>query len=223
MSKEPLDEDVSARVRRAEELVVHLIARMEIYHAHKETMAHSGLLVMLALLGGVISATPWPPRWVPHQLRIPLLSIVLSQRWVTFIGLLLLWLSLHIYIRWQLGYKREAAIIQAGAERALAEWVAREPRDSDLGKYSPKEGRYTCALWKTILDLVVIPFPRATIVLYKNFPKWLGDAIEQEEQDWKNWKKKKKTVINFISKGESLEWAGSCVIFFVMILRTFDC
>jgi hypothetical protein len=207
MSNESIDEDVSGRVNRAEKLVEGLIARMETYHAHKETMAHSGLLVMLALLGSVLNATSWPPQWV----GVPLLSEVLSKRCVAFIGLLFLWLLLHFYIRWQLRLKRDAAITQAGAEHALAEWVLLKPQNNDLGRYSPEK---ECTLLNKFADFL-IPWLRGTTVHYNNFPKWLGDAIKQEEEGWK---KKKWT-----SRGELLETAGSGFIFLVIILRTFHC
>jgi hypothetical protein len=87
------------RISRAEKLLEHLISENESYHNHKEIMAHAGLLVMLALCGGIISVKEWPPTWVPQ--------LHLSSEWVTFLLFFLLWLLLHIYIRWQLRHRRE--------------------------------------------------------------------------------------------------------------------
>jgi hypothetical protein len=181
---------------------------METSHGHKETMAHSGLAAMLALLGFVLSATSWPPEWVPR--------IVLCQRWVAFVGVFFLWGLLHVYMRWQLRLKRNATIIQAGAEHALAEWVFHEPQNDDLGRYAfPKKKQRTLpsrigAWMKAHIDFI-IPFPWATTVDYgkENFPKWLAKSIEQEERDWKRF-----------NKGEWLELAGSGVVFIRIIVRT---
>ena len=92
MPKESTEKDamqIDGRVDRSEKLVEHLIAEMEIYHSHKETMAHAGFLVMLALFGGILSTNVWPPGWVAG------LSLYLSPRWMTFLGFFFLWGLLH--------------------------------------------------------------------------------------------------------------------------------
>jgi len=185
--------EILGRVNRAEKLVEHLIAEMEIYHGHKETTAHV-----------------WPPDWVPG------LSLVLCPRRMAFLGLSVLWGLLHVYIRWQLRNRRAAAITQGGALRALAEWVAREPSNNDLERYSPEEKGCTLpraigARLATLLDYV-FPFPWATLhydVGKKNYPKWLGDALRQQEQDRTG-----------AIKGEWLVTIGSFFIFFVTAVRT---
>jgi len=177
--------EIHGRIGRAEKLVGHLIAEAETYHSHKETMAHAGLLVMLALLGGVLTANQWPPAWVP--------TLSLSPRCVAFFGLAFTWFLLHIYVRSQLRYKRAAAITQAAAFRALAEWVAREPSGDDVQRYAPEKEQSTStgavsARKARLLDYLdyVFPFPRASLHYdfgEKNFPKWLGDALKKQEED----------------------------------------
>lgn len=68
------------------------------YHDHKETMAHAALLVSLTLVAGIVSACPWPPSWAVN-LRV--------SRTVLMVGLI--WLGIHVYMRWQLRKRRHAA------------------------------------------------------------------------------------------------------------------
>lgn len=197
-----------ARVQRAQDLVDHLLSDTDSYHNHKESMAYAGLLAVLALAVGILSLDQWPPYWVPS------LHVSLSSRTVTFIAFTCLWLLGHIYIRWQLRYRRWAAITQGGALRALAEWVTRNPRPSDLHPYPKPSTRQSrlVAILSTVADFIV-PFPRATLhedVGKEYYPFWLGKAVRDQENDRTG-----------ATKGE---WFLTLVSFLVLVLvwvRTF--
>lgn len=63
--------ELRERVLRAEKLAEHLISEMDIYHAHKETMAHSALLVMIALFGTVLTLKELPTWVQPLSIVVP--------------------------------------------------------------------------------------------------------------------------------------------------------
>ena len=123
---------------------------------------------------------------------------------------------MHIYIRWQLRNRRCAAIIYGGALRALAEWVNREPSEDDLGKYNPKQNSPKIQVvivtrLTTLLDYI-IPFPYATLhqdVTNDKYPKWLAEAIQQQENDSTG-----------AIKAEWLVTLGSFVSFIAIAIRT---
>ena len=202
--------DIDGRVRRAEKLVDHLIAEMEIYHAHKENMAHAGLLVMLAVLGGILGLPKWPADWIPS------LSFFVPSRWTAFLGFFVLWGLLHVFIRWQLRNRRAAAITQAGAIRALVEWIDRAPISDDLSRYVPEATSVASpspgtTYWVTWLDWV-IPFPRPTLhpdVGKEDYPKWLGEALRQQEKGGTG-----------AIMGEWLVTLGSFFVLVVAVVRT---
>jgi len=141
------------RVERAQKFLDHLLPEMDSYHNHKESMAHAGLLIMLAIGGGILSLDAWPPKWIP-------LSLLGSSRYsVASFGTVLLLVLCHIYIRWQLRCRRAAAIMYNGALLALAEWVRREPTKEDLAPYCPQKTSISAEL-ASLLDYI-FPFPCA--------------------------------------------------------------
>jgi small-conductance mechanosensitive channel len=127
-----------------------LFARMShvhSYHDHKETMAHAAILVTLALAAGVLSATPWPPQWVP-TLRI-------SSKAVAFVAVVALWLLIHIYMRWQLRKRRVAAVYYAAILKVLRTWATNPPSAKELtpwGEPPPRVGKFD-----VFLDLMFWP------------------------------------------------------------------
>ncbi len=168
------------RMERARALLNHLLSEGDSYHNYKESMAHAGLLVILALAGGILSLKDWPPHWVaPFQ-------VYLSPKWIAFSAFGLLWVLGHIYIRWQLRNRRGAAITYGGALRALAESVPRDLGANDLRPYSKsdtQQGRLAAFL-STLADFI-FPFPRATLhedVGKEHYPSWLGKAIRDQER-----------------------------------------
>ena len=59
------------QIKRLTDLLVIRMSQMHSYHDHKETMAHAAMLVTLALVGALLSATSWPPTWVPAFCKYP--------------------------------------------------------------------------------------------------------------------------------------------------------
>lgn len=192
------------RVNRAEKLLDLLISNYESYHSHKETMAHAGLLVMLALCGGIISINNWPPTWIPQ--------LHLSANWVSFLLFFLLWLLLHIYIRWQLRNRRIAAVVQIGAYNAFIEWVSNDPKNDDLNLPSLQDdnSKGACGL-KTFFDHI-IPIPSATYNIHQNFifPNWVSEEINKQI------KKGAGSIF-----GEWLVTLGSFLVLIIVAIRSF--
>ena len=97
------------------------------YHHHKENMANAGFIVQLSLFGAVVSPKVWPPAWVEASIVAPATS--------TWLVYFILWMVLHVYIRWQLQNKRIAAIFIAGIQKALLDWLKSAPSSEDLQPY----------------------------------------------------------------------------------------
>lgn len=173
------DSEFQSRVSRATELLDHLITEHEVYHSHKETMAHSGLVVMLGLTAGLLSLEEWPPVWMP--------CVPISAKFVANSLLLSAWLLLHIYVRWQLLNRRAAALIQAGAFRALCEWTTRSPIMADL-RAGPSETADTHegSFLRTFIDHWVWPLGSAAPP-YDNdlshHPRWLADSLVAQARE----------------------------------------
>jgi hypothetical protein len=201
------------RVKRGEKLVEHLLSECDSYHNHKETMAHAALLVMMALSGGVLSLHPFPPLWVPP------LDIYIPSRWIAFLGFFLLWALIHVYIRWQLRNRRWAAVVYAGAFRAIGQWVQKDPAEEDLATYraTPRVpqgiGRCIAAKLSNVLDMLVIPFPRAGLpenITPEDYPAWVGKAVHEQDKKgtgaiWSEW----------------LITGGSFLLLVIVFVRTF--
>ena len=190
---------MDGRVDRAQKLLEHLLGEMDSYHNHKESMAYAGLLVMLAICGGILSFHEWPPKWIPTPFG-------LSNRSFTLICVFVLWLLGHIYIRWQLRYRRCAAITYNGALRALAEWVTREPTEEDC---APAFFRNPSSMAQ-FFDCL-FPLRRGTPILLRegiSFPAWLLNHIQQEANQIRP------------SLGEWLITIGNIFIFIIIASRT---
>ena len=100
--KEKETASLKERVERAEKFLEYLLSQADPYHNHKESMAYAGLLVMLAICGGVLSLHGWPPEWVPCG------AFGLSRHLLTLIGVGVLWFIVHLYIRWQFRHRKGA-------------------------------------------------------------------------------------------------------------------
>jgi len=114
-----------------EELAKELLAFKGQYHNHKESMAHAGLVVQIAIFSWIM-LNEWPPKWVP-----PFGSI--SNKLVAIIGLSLIWVLLILYILWQLRNRK----ISARQVNDLIKALAVEP---------PSECSREMRLYKTVMD-----------------------------------------------------------------------
>jgi hypothetical protein len=116
------------RINRVKQLLELRMSQMQSYHNHKETMAHAALLVALAVSGAIISTSPWPPSWVP--------SLSISNKVVAFLIVTLIWLLIHVYMRWQLRNRRVAAQYVACLLKVLRDWANTPPSEEDLKPYT---------------------------------------------------------------------------------------
>jgi hypothetical protein len=103
--------------------VAAALERFAEYHAHKEAMAYAGIAVYGAAAVTVLT-TSWPPgawTWHPNALAVAAFTA--------------LWLTMLVYLRFQLRRRRWAALRVAGCDRLLASWLpgapAQRPRKAD--------------------------------------------------------------------------------------------
>lgn len=76
----------------------------EIYHNHKEYMAYIGLGIELAFFGGFVAVECKKIReWEK------LINTVLDFEYALAIVVIVLWLFMHLFVRWQLIMRRDAA------------------------------------------------------------------------------------------------------------------
>jgi hypothetical protein len=130
---------------------------LSVYHNHKETMAHAAFLLQVALFGAIMSIDKWPPSWVPI-ISLPG-NYYLPSMTVAFLGFFLVWLIIHIFIRWQLRKRRWAAIQFAGIMRVIRKWINDPPTAEDL---KPYKGEKTTLSNFDLLDFLII-LPKAKI------------------------------------------------------------
>ena len=102
-NKDSNDENLSdTPPEHARKFVEMLRSHYAGYHNHKEIMAHAAVLLQIGLFAGIISMKHWPPSWVQPIYCIP-------KEWVAFIGYLLMWLLVLLYVNWQLRKRKKAA------------------------------------------------------------------------------------------------------------------
>ncbi|MHC4440198.1 MAG: hypothetical protein ACYS3S_22835, partial [Planctomycetota bacterium] len=131
MAKSSNTQNHDKLLTQVKELMLLRLSQMHSYHDHKETMAHAGLLVGLVLLGSVLGASSWPPSWVP-DIQIP-------ARFVAMFGVCLLWLLIHIYVRWQLRNRRVAALYTDSLLMLLRKWTYKKPSQDQLKQYQNED------------------------------------------------------------------------------------
>ena len=193
----------STRIERAEKLNSQLLSDHSSYHNQKERMAHVGFLLEVAIFGGVISTKNWPPTWIP--------DITFSAQIIAFSAFTLIWLFIHIFIRWQLRNRRWAALQYAGVLRAARKWVVEPPTPEDLQPYKIDHPIETNKLG--VLFDYIIPWPKARIrsdLGMEGFPKCIVDGVKEQDNEG--------TGAVF---AESLLTFGSIFIYLGVLFRTF--
>ena len=138
---------------RLEKYTYLLLSDASTYHNHKETMAHAAFLVEVALFGAIMTMNKWPPAWIP--------SSYVSARILAFIGFFIIWIIIHVFIRWQLRNRRWAAIQCAGIIRAIRKWINEPPKNEDFKPYKSSSGKLSNKL--DFLDFI-ITWPKAKII-----------------------------------------------------------
>lgn len=185
------------QIKRVTDFLVTRMSQMQSYHNHKETMAHAAILVALALVGALLSATSWPPPWVP-AFRIP-------SKAVAFVGVAVLWLFIHIYMRWQLRNRRAAAIYVAALLKVLLAWATSPPTDDQLKPWDQAPPRV--ARIHLVLDFL-IPWKRSNVTAdeeIRGYPAAVATELLQTS--------------TAAMKGEAVVTYGSLLLGLVLVIR----
>lgn len=132
VEQEQAKQALEVKTDRAKHFLEILLNQQEIYHNHKETMAHAGVLVQIAIAAGILTKEDWPPVWLDYNYYPAVFTTV---------GIILIWLLVHIFIRWQLRNRRGAALMYAAILRTLRFWVHTDPIEEDLKPYTPANKR----------------------------------------------------------------------------------
>lgn len=197
-----MTDEVETRLTAYRRLLEHLLTQSETAHNHKETMAHAGILVQVAVLAGVLSLKSWPPPWVP-ELR-------LAPGLLAGVGFVLSWLLVHVFIRWQLRNRRADAIFQAVLLRTLQKWASK-PDGAKLDP-SPAPAASKCGRFAIFLDHV-FPCPGAPLHYDVGRADWPTDLTDE-------WKSIEATGTGAVHT-EWLLWTGSVLILALGLLRSF--
>jgi len=198
MNKNSSNDD---RIKRANEFVQNIFSVEVGYHNHKELMAHAALLLQIAIFGAIILAHPWPPSWIP-----------LSQEWFAAI-FTILWISIYVYLRWQLHQRRASAHLSAAARVVLTRWLNQPPpkKDTQPGK---KNSQHKCKLITWVVDCSLFPCKSGGLPTEKEKPLYPQALVTE----W----------VNQVKKGISPIWieglitGGSLFMFLLIILRIFS-
>ena len=195
-----MTDEVATRLTAHRHLLALLVSQSEASHNHKETMAHAGVLVQLAVLAGVLSTASWPPPWIP-ELR-------LAPRLVAGVGFVLAWLLVHVFVRWQLRNRRVHALFQAALLKTLQKWASK-PGDAKLDSATPTGSEPSG--FATFLDHV-FPYPCARLHYDVGRAGWPADLAEES-------KAVEATGTGAI-RSEWLLWVGSVLILALGLLRS---
>jgi hypothetical protein len=160
------------RVERAEKFVRDLLSYMNSYHDHKENLAHASIAVMGGLVGSILITDTWPPKWMT----------CFSPKIITLI-VFILWVLIHVYMRWQLRQRRSAAIMFNAATRKLAEWIERTPTPNDFELRIQQPSRRLNKVWFLLDHFLVF---RQGILFEHNarlYPNWIMVLYERERKE----------------------------------------
>ena len=149
---------------RGEQLESYLAS----YHHHKETMAHAGVGLQTALFA-----------WVMSQDNPDLVG----KTWL-LVGFAVIWLLIHIYVRWQLRLRRYAAMQIDQLQSRLAQWSLQNPTSEELKPYPhpssvPRVRHVLCDL--------LIPRFKYGIPLdegRKDYPSGLVVLVDKSNKEW---------------------------------------
>ncbi|MGA2092348.1 MAG: hypothetical protein ABSH16_02930 [Sedimentisphaerales bacterium] len=184
-----------------------MVSQTETYHNHKETMAHAGVLVQIALVAGLLSYnSPWPPTWVPT------VTIYVSQQLFAALAFISIWLLIHVFVRWQLRNRRWAALSNAALVRTLQKWANTPPTCEELAPYKSQNTKKHSRLL-IYLDSYLLPVSSALLhedVAKENYPL---DLVTE-------WKKQEKEGTGAF-RAEWLLWLGSVLMLVLGLVRIY--
>lgn len=194
---------------RAQQFLQHSLPETSKYNTHKENMAHAGFLLEVALLGSIMSIEEWPPTWMLENL------FGFSDWTVAFIIVSLIWLGMHLFIRWQLRKRRWADLYFDCLNRTSINWINKPPTSEELSPYvSSKEQGSTSLKIKiffgNFLDFLSIWSPAKIFSDddIDNYPTVIAENLKKQEG---------KKVI----KAELIVTLSSWFIYFLIVFRMF--
>jgi len=187
------------------------------YHNHKERMAHAAVLLQVGLFAAVMWADQWPGwlqniKWTRH--------IQLSPEAAGFTGFAIIWLLVHIYVRWQLRNRREAAVQVAAMMIAQRKWATDPPSEEQLQCGTPENADHKSAKvhmrkssrFKAFCDYL-FPVPSATLhsdIGVKDYPKAVIELLREQRE-----------VGTGAVLSEWLLFVASALMFIMVWIRTF--
>lgn len=197
--------DENELANRAIKFAECLLSNNMSYHDHKETMAHACVVLEIAIFGWIMSNGGW--------------AIATSVRFIWFFLVsIVVWLLLHVYIRWELRLRRLSAFFGHGIRKVMIKWTSTNPTMEELQPYeesNKNNAKGPCLFW-IILDLIVpcfcgsLPLEHAPI----GYPTALVEAFKKAEVDGDE----------CLYLGEWLPSVFSLLIISVVVLRRWtDC
>ncbi len=127
------------QLEQAQKLAATLYGPFSLYHHHKELMGHAAVVVEGSLFIALMSQQNW--------------RTVQAHGWLSSVIVTWLFLIIHVYMRWELRYRRLAADQMGGLRRTLARSTAEstsKPADDSGGRHV---GKWRLWLWR-LLDRV---------------------------------------------------------------------
>jgi hypothetical protein len=123
---------------RAVELARTLHDHYAEYHDHKEAMAYAGFTLFLGIVGAALFTDKWPPK---------------PATWWAVPAVVVAWLAMLFFLKFQLIRRRWAALRQAGCERLLARWATNPPTPQDLRLWTT-ESRASVSRFVRVIDWI---------------------------------------------------------------------
>ncbi len=179
------------------------------FRNHYETMANVGVTIQIGLFAGILT---WH---IPYLL----------SHWVVAFWFVIIWLLIHVFVRWQLRNRRFEAMHYNALDIALQKW-ANEPLN-DLITYTPSKEE-ACRQWWVFFDLLVllpcayrkkfclskpvVAWKKAVITNDKNregYPRELVIDWDKHQNDW----------FKPIYHAECMYWFGSVIMLALGLFR----
>ena len=154
-----MDEDGHDKALRL--ITEHLARELNLsagYHNHKESMAHAGLVVELALLAALVAGKP-------------------TVDTLGYFAIAAVWLIIHLFLRWQLRLRRLGDLERSSLSNVLGRWALHPPESDDL---MIAQALPAPATFDKLLDSI-IPWWKGTPaagVTIKAYPQAVADQLE---------------------------------------------
>ena len=150
---------------RARQFAERLHSDNQSLHNHKEIMAHACVVLEIALFGTIMSKDDW--------------AVVRNTGWTAWVAISVIWLILHLYMRWELRNRRWSATRGSGIRAFLAQSVTRPERQN----LEPYKDEQQLTRWRYRAIDYLIPLFRGGIPrehAVRDYPIALVEAFRNE-------------------------------------------